>query len=89
MFKRLFTTFVALTALVFFASPLALAASNETIKKVLERGKIVVGVKADYKPWGFRDPSGKIVGITEPNYYTSGTNVMSAKKLGLKRAGTT
>jgi polar amino acid transport system substrate-binding protein len=38
-------------------------AANERFKQVLERGKIVVGVKADYKPWGFRDPSGKLVGM--------------------------
>ncbi len=112
--------------------------TNDTWKKVMERGKIVVGVKADYKPWGFRDENGKlvgmeadmaqdvadamgvelelvpvqssnrmqfleqgkidlmiatmsdrkdrreIVGIIQPNYYTSGTNVMSPKPLGLK-----
>ncbi len=106
-------------------------AANERFLKVLERGKIVVGVKADYKPWGFRDSSGnlvgmeidmaqdvadalgvelelvpvqssnrmqfleqgkidlmiatmsdradrrKVVGIPEPNYYTSGTNVLA------------
>ncbi len=106
---------------------------NETLKKVLDRGKIVVGVKADYKPWGFRDTSGnlvgmeidmakdvaaalgvdvelvpvqssnrmqflqqgkidlmiatmsdradrrKVVGIPEPPYYTSGTNVLAKK----------
>ena len=103
----------------------------------MKRGKIVIGVKADYKPWGYRDSSGKlvgmevdmakdvaaamgvnlalvpvqssnrmqfleqgkidmmiatmsdrvdrrkIVGITQPNYYTSGTNIMSPKALGL------
>ena len=38
-------------------------ASNDRFKKVLERGKLVVGVKADYKPWGFRDSSGKLVGM--------------------------
>ena len=112
--------------------------SNDTWNKVMERGKIVVGVKADYKPWGFRDESGnlvgmeidmaqdvadamgvelelvpvqssnrmqfleqgkidlmiatmsdrpdrrKIVGITQPNYYTSGTNIMSPKALAFK-----
>ncbi len=106
---------------------------NETLKKVLDRGKIVVGVKADYKPWGFRDTGGnlvgmeidmakdvadalgvgvelvpvqssnrmqflqqgkidlmiatmsdradrrKVVGIPEPPYYTSGTNVLAKK----------
>ncbi|MCG8559892.1 MAG: transporter substrate-binding domain-containing protein [Hyphomicrobiales bacterium] len=108
-------------------------ANNDRFKKVLDRGELVVGVKADYKPWGFRDPSGKlvgmeidlaqdvatalgvklklvpvqssnrmqflqqgkidlmiatmsdrsdrrkIVGIVEPNYYTSGTNVLAKK----------
>ena len=29
----------------------------------MERGKIVVGVKADYKPWGFRDSDGSLVGM--------------------------
>jgi polar amino acid transport system substrate-binding protein len=111
--------------------------TNETWNRVMERGKIVVGVKADYKPWGFRNESGElvgmeidmakdvassmgvelelvpvqssnrmqfleqgkidlmiatmsdradrreIVGIVQPNYYTSGTNVMSPKALGL------
>lgn len=111
--------------------------TNERWNKVMERGKVVVGVKADYKPWGFRSESGdivgmevdmaqaaadamgvdlelvavqssnrmqfleqgkidlmiatmsdradrrKIVGIVSPNYYTSGTNVMSPKALGL------
>ena len=38
-------------------------AGNERFMKVLERGKLVVGVKADYKPWGFRDSSGKLVGM--------------------------
>ena len=108
-------------------------AQNDRFKKVLDRGTLVVGVKADYKPWGFRDSSGKIVGmeidmaqdvadalgvklelipvqssnrmqflqqgkidlmiatmsdkanrrkvvgITDPNYYTSGTNVLAKK----------
>lgn len=111
--------------------------TNETWKKIMERGKIVVGVKADYKPWGFRDSSGelvgmeidmakdvaetmgvelelvsvqssnrmqfleqgnidlmiatmsdtpdrrKIVGSVQPNYYASGTNVLSPKELAL------
>ncbi len=109
------------------------ANANDRFKKVLSRGVLVVGVKADYKPWGFRDPSGKlvgmeidmaqdvakalgvklklvpvqssnrmqflqqgkidlmiatmsdkanrrkVVGIIDPNYYTSGTNVLAKK----------
>jgi polar amino acid transport system substrate-binding protein len=37
--------------------------SNDTWKKVMERGKIVVGVKADYKPWGYRNQDGELVGM--------------------------
>jgi polar amino acid transport system substrate-binding protein len=112
--------------------------TNDVWKKVMERGTLVVGVKADYKPWGFRNDSGElvgmeidmakdvaeamgvtlqleavqssnrmqfleqgkidmmiatmsdradrreIVGIVGPNYYTSGTNVMSPKALAIK-----
>ncbi len=112
--------------------------TNDTWNKVMERGKMVVGVKADYKPWGFRDSDGsivgmeidfaqavadamgveletvavqssnrmqfleqgkidlmiatmsdradrrEIVGIVQPNYYTSGTNIMAPKALGFK-----
>ncbi len=108
-------------------------AANDRFMKVMERGKLVVGVKADYKPWGYRDSSGKlvgmeidmaqdvadalgvklelvpvqssnrmqfleqgkidlmiatmsdkanrrkVVGIPQPNYYTSGTNVLAKK----------
>jgi len=39
------------------------SAGNDRFKRVLSRGKLVVGVKADYKPWGFRDSSGKLVGM--------------------------
>ncbi len=108
-------------------------AHNDRLMKVLKRGELVVGVKADYKPRGFRDSSGKLVGmeidmandvakalgvklklvpvqssnrvqllqqgkidlmiatmsdrtdrrnlvgIVEPNYYTSGTNLLAEK----------
>jgi polar amino acid transport system substrate-binding protein len=131
----------ALAAVIAVSSTAAFAdnhmCKNERWNKVMERGKVVVGVKADYKPWGFRNESGeivgmeidmvkaaaaamgvdyelvavqssnrmqfleqgkidlmiatmsdrddrrKIVGITQPNYYTSGTNVMAPKALGL------
>ena len=119
-------------------SAFAAECTNDVWNQVMKRGKVIVGVKPDYKPWGFRDESGglvgmevdlakevaavmgvdlelvavqssnrmqfleqgkvdmfiatmsdrpdrrKIVGITQPNYYTSGTNVMSPKALGLK-----
>ena len=112
------------------------ACTNDAWNKVMDAGKIVIGVKADYKPWGYRDEDGnlvgmeidmahevgetmgvevelvpvqssnrmqfleqgkvdmfiatmsdrsdrrEIVGIPGPNYYTSGTNIMSPKALG-------
>ena len=138
--KKIITSF--LTAILMI-SPISLfadghACTNDTWNKVMSRGKIVVGVKADYKPWGFRSSDGnivgmeidmaadvaakmgvdlelvavqssnrmqfleqgkidlmiatmsdrkdrrEIVGIVGPNYYTSGTNIMSPKALGLK-----
>jgi polar amino acid transport system substrate-binding protein len=39
------------------------AYAQDTMAKIKERGTIVVGVKNDYKPWGYLDPSGKIVGM--------------------------
>lgn len=58
------TSFVlALAATALAGGSIAHAASLEEIK---ERGKIVIGVKADYKPFGYRDPSGAILGI-EPD----------------------
>ncbi len=39
------------------------ARADDTLDKIKQRGSIVVGVKNDYKPWGFVDPSGKIVGM--------------------------
>ena len=140
MINKLLKTLVATS--IAFAPVAAMAGShsqcsNDTWNKVMSRGKLVVGVKADYKPWGYRDSSGEIVGmeidmakdvaakmgvdlelvavqssnrmqfleqgkidlmiatmsdrkdrreivgIVGPNYYTSGTNVMSPKALGL------
>jgi polar amino acid transport system substrate-binding protein len=44
------------------ATPLA----AQTLDKIKERGVLVVGTKADYKPFGFRDPTGAIIGF-EPD----------------------
>ena len=38
-------------------------AQTDTIASVKQKGKLVVGVKADYKPFGYTDPSGNIVGV--------------------------
>ena len=39
------------------------SAQSDTLASVKQKGKVVVGVKADYKPFGYTDPSGKIVGL--------------------------
>lgn len=131
------TTLLTSAAVVVTSTATAFAAcTNDTWNKINERGKIVVGVKADTKPWGFLDSSGAlvgmeadmaaevaetmgvelelvgvqssnrmqfleqgkidlmiatmsdradrraIVGVVQPNYYTSGTNIMAPKALG-------
>lgn len=138
MFKKLLTVVSTIALALAFGIQAASADGNDRLMKVLDRGKIVIGVKADYKPWGFRDSSGKlvgmeidmaqdvadalgvelelvpvqssnrmqfvqqgkidmmiatmsdkadrrkVVGIVDPNYYTSGTNVLASKSAGLK-----
>ncbi len=131
---------LGLTVAAGFAATLAAApALADSIDDIKARGTLIVGVKADYKPYGFRDPSGAIIGIepelaqdvadklgvklemvpvvssnrmqfleqgkvdlmiatmtdrpdrrkvvqiVDPNYYSSGTNVMSQKAAGLKK----
>jgi polar amino acid transport system substrate-binding protein len=56
------------------AAPLA----AQTLDKIRERGVLVVGTKADYKPFGFRDPTGAIIGF-EPDLAKE-----VADKLGVK-----
>src|SRR5215467_2368759 len=42
------------------------SSAAQTLDKVKQRGVLVVGTKADYKPFGFRDTTGAIVGF-EPD----------------------
>ena len=42
---------------------LAMPAMADALGDIAARGKIVVGVKADYAPWGMRDASGNLVGM--------------------------
>ena len=56
----------------------AISAAAQTLDKIKQRGVLVVGSKADYKPFGFRDPSGAIVGF-EPDIAKD-----VADKLGVK-----
>jgi polar amino acid transport system substrate-binding protein len=61
--KILFATTAILTITLQGTTAFAAECTNDTWNKVMERGKMVVGVKADYKPWGFRDQSGDLVGM--------------------------
>lgn len=38
-------------------------ARADTLDDIKKKGTLVVGVKADYPPYGYRDPSGQIVGM--------------------------
>ena len=53
---------LAATLVLALAGTAALA-QVDTLASIKQKGKIVVGVKADYKPFGYTDPSGKIVGL--------------------------
>ena len=57
---------VRLLAAVAALAVAALPAAAQTLDKIKQRGVLVLGSKADYKPFGFRDPSGTIVGF-EPD----------------------
>lgn len=125
-------------ALVAIAALFSTAVFADAMDDIKDRGTLVVGVKADYKPYGYLDPSGAIIGIEpelaqdvadklgvelelvpvvssnrmqfleqgkidlmiatmtdredrrkvvkiiDPNYYSSGTNVLAWKKAELK-----
>ena len=59
MYRKL-TTFIAAGFLLAMLSPAAVAG---TLDDIIAKGKIVVGVKADYAPWGMRNASGNVIGM--------------------------
>ena len=61
-------------ALLLFGS----AQAADGVDAIKQRGTLNVGVKADYKPFGYRDPAGNVVGI-EPDLAAD-----IAKRLGVK-----
>ena len=133
--RSLFTVIIGLYCLLLLTAGTAQADAIDDIKA---RGKLIVGVKADYKPYGYLNESGEIIGIepdlardvaealgvelelvpvvssnrmqfleqgridlmiatmtdredrrkvvyiVDPNYYSSGTNIMATKKAGFK-----
>lgn len=54
------------------------ATAADGVDAIKARGTLIVGVKADYKPFGFRDPSGTVIGM-EPDLAAD-----LAKRLGVK-----
>lgn len=74
-YSRLLVGAVLAAGLLWLGATRAQADDLATIK---QRGTLIVGVKADYPPFGFRAPSGKIIGI-EPALAAD-----VAKSLGVK-----
>src|SRR5260370_76099 len=62
MLQLIIAGIAAFAAFMVTTGPLA----AQTLDKIKQRGVLVVGTKADYKPFGFRDTSGAIVGF-EPD----------------------
>ncbi|MEP7139955.1 MAG: transporter substrate-binding domain-containing protein, partial [Caldimonas sp.] len=75
MLKRI-VSIVAATAVLALAG--VTAARADALADIKSKGVLVVGTKADYRPFGFIDPSGKIVGF-EPDLAAD-----VAKRLGVK-----
>lgn len=61
--KRLLFAVLLIAGLVF--GPVV-TAQADVLERIQERGEIVVGVKADYRPYGYLNPDGDVVGI-EPD----------------------
>lgn len=75
MLKRLLSL---LTSGLLLAVVFAPAASADVLQTIKQKGVLTVGTKADYRPFGFLDPSGKIIGF-EPDLAAD-----VAKRLGVK-----
>ncbi len=70
-----------LAGILLTASLLALAgrqANADDLATIKQRGTLIVGVKADYPPFGFRSPSGEIEGI-EPALAADVANSLGVK----------
>jgi polar amino acid transport system substrate-binding protein len=74
--RGLFLGALGTLVLAFWTS--APASARDTLAQIKQRGTLIVGVKTDYKPFGYLDPSGKNVGI-EPELAAD-----VARRLGVK-----
>jgi polar amino acid transport system substrate-binding protein len=75
MLKRLLSL---LASGLLLAVVLASGARADVLQTIKQKGVLTVGTKADYRPFGYLDPSGKIVGF-EPDLAAD-----VAKRLGVK-----
>ncbi len=57
---------IAVAATAVFGMAASLTASADVLDRIEERGRLVVGVKADYRPYGYLNAEGNVVGI-EPD----------------------
>jgi polar amino acid transport system substrate-binding protein len=65
--RAIFAAFLTVAApLGWLAAPAlaqAPAPAESTLAKILREGVLRAGVRADYRPWGFRNPAGEFVGM--------------------------
>lgn len=61
--KKILAATTAVGMMLSSTAAFAANCTNEVWTKINDRGKIVVGVKADTKPWGFLNSDGKLVGM--------------------------
>lgn len=61
--KKIITSAVAAAVALMPLPASAATCANEGLKRIESRGTLIVGVKADYKPFGFRDQNGNVVGF--------------------------
>ncbi len=73
-----FKLFRALLISFFVVCLVSPALQADVVDDIKARGKLIVGVKADYKPYGFRDTSGKIIGI-EPELAQDVADMLGVK----------
>ncbi len=75
MLKRLLSL---LASSLLLAAVLAPGARADVLQTIKQKGVLTVGTKADYRPFGFLDPAGKIVG------FEADLAADVAKRLGVK-----
>src|SRR5438309_1513601 len=71
-------SFWSVAGFVLLASVVPGVAAADAVSDIKSKGVLTVGTKADYRPFGFLDPSGKIVG------FEADLAAEIAKRLGVK-----